>query len=55
MGFTCLSCDFVAHLNCAMGKRNMDDINMLELRDDESTGLKTMLDNEDKNSMSLLT
>uniref|UniRef100_A0A7N2MS47 DC1 domain-containing protein n=1 Tax=Quercus lobata TaxID=97700 RepID=A0A7N2MS47_QUELO len=50
MGFTiCSSCDFVAHLDCAMDKRNMDDINMLEeLRDDESTGLKTMLDNENQ-------
>ena len=37
----------MAHVDCAMEKRNMDDINMLELRDDESTGLKTMLDNED--------
>ena len=47
--YYCLSSDFVAHLDCAMDKRSMDDINMLEeLRDDESIGLKTMLDNENQ-------
>ncbi|KAL4633513.1 hypothetical protein ACB092_04G127900 [Castanea dentata] len=45
--YYCSSCDFVAHLNCAMDKRNINDINMLEPRDDESIESKTMLDNED--------
>ena len=37
MGFTiCSSCDFVAHLDCAMDKRNREDINILKLIDGET-------------------
>ena len=34
--YYCSKCDFVAHLNCAIDRRNREDINLLELRDEEN-------------------
>ncbi|KAF3969177.1 hypothetical protein CMV_007007 [Castanea mollissima] len=34
--YYCSKCDFVAHLNCAIDKRNREDINLLELKDGEN-------------------
>ncbi|KAL4636811.1 hypothetical protein ACB092_03G035500 [Castanea dentata] len=34
--YCCSKCDFVAHLNCAIDKRNREDINLLELKDGEN-------------------
>ncbi|KAL4636793.1 hypothetical protein ACB092_03G034300 [Castanea dentata] len=34
--YYCSKCDFVAYLNCAIDKRNREDINLLELKDGEN-------------------
>ena len=38
--YYCLSCDFVAHLGCAMGEENREDINLMKLKDGESSESK---------------
>ncbi|KAF3956213.1 hypothetical protein CMV_018640 [Castanea mollissima] len=38
--YYCYRCDFVAHIHCAMDRRNMEDINLLELKDDENEDLE---------------
>ncbi|XP_030934530.1 uncharacterized protein LOC115959981 [Quercus lobata] len=38
--YYCSSCDYVAHLDCAMDKRNREDINLLKLTDRESNELE---------------
>ncbi|KAL4616511.1 hypothetical protein ACB092_07G204200 [Castanea dentata] len=45
--YYCSRCDFVAHLDCAMSEGNMEDINLLELKEEESVESKAMLENED--------
>ncbi|KAF3945586.1 hypothetical protein CMV_028054 [Castanea mollissima] len=45
--YYCSRCDFVAHLDCAMSWRNMEDINLLELKEEESAESKAMLENVD--------
>ncbi|XP_065623842.1 uncharacterized protein LOC136065086 [Quercus suber] len=40
-------CDFAAHLDCAMSRGNMEDINLLELKEEESAESKSMLENVD--------
>uniref|UniRef100_A0A2N9J505 Phorbol-ester/DAG-type domain-containing protein n=1 Tax=Fagus sylvatica TaxID=28930 RepID=A0A2N9J505_FAGSY len=47
--YYCSRCDFVVHLDCANDKRNIEELNMLELKDEEFTEPKTMLGNEDSN------
>ena len=42
--YYCSSCNFVAHLDCAMDKRNREDINLLKLTD---VGESNELENED--------
>ncbi|KAK7840228.1 uncharacterized protein LOC112037946 [Quercus suber] len=34
--YYCSICDFVAHLNCAINRRNREDINLLKLKDGEN-------------------
>ena len=34
--YYCSKCDFVVHLNCAIDRRNREDINLLELKDEEN-------------------
>ena len=45
--YYCSRCNFAAHLDCATGKGNMEDINLLELKEEESTESKAMLENVD--------
>ncbi|KAF3947448.1 hypothetical protein CMV_026415 [Castanea mollissima] len=45
--YYCSRCDFVAHLDCAMSRGNMEDINLLELKEEESVESKAMLKNVD--------
>ena len=45
--YYCSRCDFIAHLNCAMSGGNMEDINLLELKEEESAESKAMLENVD--------
>ncbi|KAL4637148.1 hypothetical protein ACB092_03G059500 [Castanea dentata] len=45
--YYCSRCDFAAHLHCATSWRNMEDINLLELKEEESTESKAMLENVD--------
>ncbi|KAK7855097.1 hypothetical protein CFP56_029734 [Quercus suber] len=43
--YYCSICDFVAHLDCAITKGNIEDINLLELKEEESIESKAMLEN----------
>ncbi|XP_030958019.1 uncharacterized protein LOC115979997 [Quercus lobata] len=45
--YYCSTCHFTAHLDCAIDWRNMEDINLLELKEEESAELKAMLENVD--------
>ena len=45
--YCCSTCNFLAHLDCATNWKNMDNINLLGLKDDETTKSKTMMKNED--------
>ncbi|KAF3973844.1 hypothetical protein CMV_002775 [Castanea mollissima] len=45
--YYCSRCDFAAHLHCAMSRGNMEDINLLEFKEEESAESKAMLENED--------
>nr|XP_023897934.1 uncharacterized protein LOC112009826 [Quercus suber] len=45
--YYCSKCDFAAHLDCAIARRNIEDINLLELKEEESTESKAMLENVD--------
>ncbi|KAL4613932.1 hypothetical protein ACB092_07G018300 [Castanea dentata] len=45
--YYCSSCDFAAHLHCAMSRGNREDINWLEFEEEESAESKAMLENED--------
>ena len=45
--YYCSRCDFAAHLDCATSWGNMEDISLLELKEEESTESKAMLENED--------
>ena len=45
--YYCSRCNFAAHLDCATGKGNMEDINLLELKEEESAKSKAMLENVD--------
>ncbi|KAL4637155.1 hypothetical protein ACB092_03G060000 [Castanea dentata] len=45
--YYCSRCDFAAHLDCAIDRRNMEDINLLELKEEESAESKAMLENVD--------
>ncbi|KAK7840028.1 hypothetical protein CFP56_017268 [Quercus suber] len=38
--YYCYKCDFVAHLHCAMDRRNIEYINLSELKDDENEDLE---------------
>ena len=41
--YYCSKCNFVAHLDCAISWRNMEDINLLEIKEEDSTESKAML------------
>ena len=41
--YYCSRCNFVAHLDCAISWRNMEDINLLEIKEEDSTESKAML------------
>ena len=45
--YYCSICDFVAHLDCAISWGNMEDINLLALKEEESAKSKAMLENVD--------
>ncbi|XP_030958024.1 uncharacterized protein LOC115979999 [Quercus lobata] len=45
--YYCSTCHFAAHLDCAMSRGNMEDINLLELKEEESAESKAMLENVD--------
>ena len=45
--YYCSTCHFAAHLDCAMSSGNMEDINLLELKEEESAESKAMLENGD--------
>ena len=38
--YYCSTCNFLAHLDCATDERNMDNINLLELKDEDTTKSK---------------
>ena len=42
--YYCSRCDFATHLDCAMSRGNMEDINLLELKEEESAESKAMLE-----------
>ena len=45
--YYCSRCDFAAHLECAISWGNMEDINLLALKEEESAKSKAMLENVD--------
>ncbi|XP_065622709.1 uncharacterized protein LOC112009821 isoform X3 [Quercus suber] len=45
--YYCSTCHFAAHLDCAIARGNMEDINLLELKEEESAESKAMLENVD--------
>ncbi len=45
--YYCSTCDFVAHLDCATNKINMEYKNLIEFKDEVSSKSKTMPENED--------
>ena len=45
--YYCSRCHFAAHLDCAIDRRNMEDINLLEFKEEESAESKAMLENVD--------
>ncbi|XP_050274491.1 uncharacterized protein LOC126717144 [Quercus robur] len=45
--YYCSTCHFAAHLDCAIDRGNMEDINLLELKEEESAESKAMLENVD--------
>ncbi|XP_050280656.1 uncharacterized protein LOC126721648 [Quercus robur] len=45
--YYCSRCNFAGHLDCATGEGNIEDINLLELKKEESVKSKAMLENVD--------
>ena len=45
--YYCSRCDFAAHLDCAIARGNMEDINLLEFKEEESAESKATLENVD--------
>ncbi|KAL0005838.1 hypothetical protein SO802_013399 [Lithocarpus litseifolius] len=45
--YYCSTCHFAAHLHCAIHLFNMEDINLLELKEEESAESKAILENVD--------